>query len=70
MYTTYLFFIIPIIGPNSNIEKWKIDVKDKLKTIQCKYCEIISFCGHQISWFDDIGHVRGHLNSWISNYMH
>jgi len=25
--------------------------------------------GHKISWFDDIGHVREHLNSWISNYM-
>jgi len=22
-----------------------------------------------MSWFDDIGHVRGHLNSWISIYM-
>ena len=20
-------------------------------------------------WFDDCGHVRGHLNSWILNYI-
>ena len=25
-----------------------------------KYCDI---------WFDDIGHVCGHLNSWIPNHM-
>ena len=34
------------------------------------YCEIISFHGHEISWFDNDGHVRGILmNSWISNYI-
>jgi len=25
--------------------------------------KIILFCGHEILWFDDDGHVRGHLNS-------
>ena len=34
-----------------------------------KYCEIIKFCGQDISWFEDIGHGRGHLNSLISNNM-
>jgi len=34
-----------------------------------QYCEIILFRGHEISWFDDIGHVRGHLHSWILNYI-
>jgi len=25
------------------------------------------FRGHELSWFDDIGHVLGHLNLWILN---
>jgi len=33
------------------------------------YCEIIECRGHELSWFDKIGHVRGHLNSWSLNYM-
>jgi len=33
------------------------------------YCEIILFRGQTISWIDDKGHVRGHLNSRISNYF-
>ena len=33
------------------------------------YCEIIQFRGHEITWFDDIGHVHGHLNLWISNFI-
>ena len=33
-----------------------------------EYCEVIKLCGHEISWLDDIGHVCGHLNLWISNY--
>ena len=28
-----------------------------------------NFVGTKISWFDDIGHVRGHLNPYISIYM-
>ena len=32
-----------------------------------EYCEIILFHGHGILWFDDNGHVRGHLNLWILN---
>jgi len=35
----------------------------KLSTII--HCEIILFDGHEIPWFDDDGHVRGHLNSCI-----
>ena len=28
----------------------------------------VKFRGHEISWFDEIGHVCGHLNLWTSNY--
>ena len=38
--------------------------------IAFEFCESIQCRGHEMSWFGDIGHVRGHLNSWISNYMH
>jgi len=31
--------------------------------------EILLFREHEISWFDYIGHVPRHLNSWIANYM-
>jgi len=34
-------------------------------TIIRLYCEIILYRGHEISWFNYDGHVRGHLNSWI-----
>jgi len=29
------------------------------------YCEFILFHGHKLSWFDDDGHLRGHLNLLI-----
>ena len=32
------------------------------------FCEII-FCGHETLLFDDIGHVRVHLNLWTWKYM-
>ena len=32
-------------------------------------CKIIQVRGYEFWWFDDIGHIRGHLNSWISNDM-
>jgi len=36
-----------------------------IQTKTMTYCEIILFRAHKISWFDDDGQVRGHLNSWI-----
>jgi len=32
--------------------------------------EIIIFHGHEILWIDEDVHVRGHLNSWISDYFY
>jgi len=31
-----------------------------------KYCESILFCGAEISSFEDDGHIRGYLTSWIA----
>ena len=33
------------------------------------YCEVILFCGHNILFFDNIGHVPEHFHLWIPNYM-
>jgi len=30
------------------------------------YCESILFCGAEISSFEDNGHIRGYLTSWIA----
>ena len=40
-----------------------------MKEASNQYCKNIAFGSHTLSWFDDIGHVRGHFNLWISNYM-
>ena len=36
-----------------------------LLTHQPRYSEINVLHGHEIAWYDDDGHARGHLNPWI-----
>jgi len=50
-----------------SFEKFPLAVQEKkLFAVFLIYCESILFRGAEISSFEDDGHIRGYLTSWIA----